>query len=347
MTAVRAQVDEDETPLPGASWTGDIARHRLGEPAATRRLVDRTHRGVARVSRGYPAVYFELADRGPESVLSLAHIVFCHLDSREYGRFPFSGRAPLDAFRQDRMPDRDCAFHSFSSRLSVTREVLRAQYAFNLRRHPEWREREELHQEVVEALRAECRTFPGRNPKYPRYGLKSWESVRAAKPGWNHDEAVRSLRRRAGWSVAARVQIVLAMKGAPMYPGEVSRVLQDADVAPGGAHVEADDRGREDALDAILAVRRRVADAWSALEPSDRVLLRCLIEGRSGKEIMEAVPELSSPVQVSRALKALTGQFVAALAPEGEGAARGLRPKEVADLLLPVLLAIPGVEESA
>jgi hypothetical protein len=337
-------VDEDDSD-PGATWVGDIARHRLGAPDATRGLVSRTCRGVTRVSRGYPAVYFELAERGIESTQSLAHTVFCYLDRREYGRHPFAGRTPLDAFRTEDMADRECRYHAFDARLSVTRETMRAQYAFNLRRHPEWKEREEVHQEVVAALRAECREFAGRNPRYPRYGLRSWESVRAPKPSWNHDEAVRTLRRRTGWSVSARVQIVLSLKGAPMYPGEISRVLQDADVAPGGGVVDPDLRGGQPDVDAILGVRRQVAHAWSTLNPDERVLLRCLIDGLSGKEIMARVPTLQSAVAVSRALKALTQRFVLALSPEG--AARELRPKEVADLLLPVLLAMPGMDVSA
>ncbi len=334
-------------PSRGDSWQDDIARHRLGEPRATRGLVERTHRGVSRVSRGYPAVYFELADRGPESLQSLAHTVFCSLDSREYGRHPFAGRAPFDAFVQEDMPDRECGYHAFDARLSITRETLRAQYAFNLRRHPEWLEREELHQEVVAALREECRPFPGRSPRYPRYGLRSWEGVRAPKPSWNHDHAVSTLRRRSGWSVSARVQIVLSLKGAPMYPGEISRVLQDADVAPAGGMVEPDERGQRSDVDAILSVRQRVSDALAALDADERRLLRCLIEGISGREIMERVPALHSPVAVSRALKALCGRFVAALADLGAGEGRDLRPAEVADLLLPVLLALPGMEGSS
>ena len=337
-------MEPDENPPPGDSWVGEVVRHRLGEPGATRGLVARTHRGVTRVSRGYPAVYFELADRAPESLQSLAHTVFCRLDGRRFGRHPFADRRPFDAFVQEAMADRECRYHAFDSRLSITREVLRAQYAFNLRRHPEWQERSELHREVVEALRAECVEFPGRNPRYPRYGLRSWEDVRAPQPSWNHDEAVRTLRRRSGWSVSARAQIVLALKGAPMYPGEVSRVLQDADVAPAGRELDGREPAAPKDVDAILAVRRRVAQAWGALEPEDRGLVRCLIEGLSGDQIMVRVPSLKNAVAASRALKAVTGRFVAALVPEGEGAPRDLRPREVADLLLPVLLAMPGME---
>ncbi len=340
-------VDRDETPPPGDTWRGDIARHRLGEPGATRRLVERTHRGVTRVSRRYPAVYFELADRGEDSVRSLAHTVFCHLDARVYGRHPFADRAPLDAFVQERFSDRECRYHAFDARLSITREALRAQYAFNLRRHPEWQERQELHGEVVQALRAECRTFPGRNPRYPRYGLRSWTGVRPPKPGWSHEDAVRTLQRRSGWSVAARVQIVLSLRGAPMYPGEISRVLQDAAVPAGGGAIDPDDRGTREDVDAILAVRRRVLSAWAALDAEERALMRCLIDGLSGREIMERVPRLNSPVAVTRGLKAVTGRFVAALADEAGGERHDLRPNELAELLLPVLLALPGLEGSA
>ena len=67
------------------------------------------------------------------------------------------------------MADGQCRYHSFNARLSVTRETLRQQYSHNVRRHPAWLQREELHKEVVAVLKEECAPFPGRHPNWPRY----------------------------------------------------------------------------------------------------------------------------------------------------------------------------------
>ena len=279
--------------------------------------------------------------------MSLVHHVFADLDGRTIGRFPFSGRTPYDAYLAEGMADGPCRYHSFSARLSVAREALRQQYAHNVRRHPAWLRREELHREVMEALQEECATFPGRHPKWPRYGLPAWpDGLRPIRPDWNPDAMVRILSRRGGWSVPARVQMVLAKHGAPMYPGAISRLLQDASIDP-GAFESADTLGAlAGDRDDRAAVRQAALDAYASLTDVERALLSLLLAGRPYREIPAELPELSNPTAITRALERICDRVLARVltqigaAPED---AAGLRPKEAAELLLAVLLGIPGI----
>jgi hypothetical protein len=355
------------------AWVERIAGHRKGQAAPTRELLWDTLRFVARVSRRYPPVYFELCERNDESLESLGHHVFARLDGRAFGRFPFSGRVPFDAFLEDLLPDRDVRWHSFESRLSVTREALREQYAFNVRHHPDWAERERLHREVVAALREVAVAFPGRSPRWPRWGLPSWgQAPRGPRADWDREETVRLLSRREGWPVESRVQLVLARHGAPMYPGAISALLQDASVrgarvdrvvedesggtgegwdgalsgAAGGAAANSEPGALEPAR---LTVRRRVAEGWAALLSEERELLALLVAGRPYREIVERVPRYRDPSAVTRALaricEGLLRRVVEALdeSRAGSGAAEELRPQQVAELIFPLLLDLPDV----
>ncbi len=279
---------------------------------------------------------------------SLVHHVFADLDGRIIGRFPFAQRTPYDAYVAEAMADGACRYHSFSARLSVAREALRQQYAHNVRRHPAWLKREELHREVVAALTEECAPFPGRHPKWPRYGLRAWpDGLRPVRADWNPDEMIRVLRRRGGWSVSARVQIVLAKHGAPMYPGAISRLLQDASVDP-GAFESADELASADEgdRDDQSAVRTAAVQAYAALTDVERSLLSLLLAGRPYKEIPAELPELANPTAITRALERICDAFLGRVLTQ-VGASRDdttpLRPKAAAELLLGVLLTVPGI----
>lgn len=324
-----------------------IRRHRAGDGRASADLLDDCHHGVRRVARPYPASYFELGERSDESMTSLVHTVFTCLDRRVYGRFPFRQRTPFDAYAEDAMTDRETRWHSFDARLSVARETLRDQYAANLRQMPLLAERDALHRQVVEALRSECRTFPGRNPRYPRYGLASWpDGLRPIRGDWSADRVVRLLRARGGWSVPARCQLVLERRGAPMYPGEISALLQDAAVAPLAA-LPAEEHSGSTPNDAErLPVRRAAADLFMSLAEDDRRLLALLLQGAPYRVISERVPSLRNATAITRALGRICDRFldgVIAAFELPDGSRPQLRPQQVAELLLPILVELPAV----
>ncbi len=339
---------------PATRWIDGIARHRAHDGAASRQLLRDAKAAVGRVSRRYPAVYFELGERSDESVESLGHRVFAFLDGRVYGRFPFSGRTPFDAYVAERTDDDSVRYHSFSARLSITRESLRDQYAFNVRHHPEWAERERLHRAVVAALKETCRPVAGRSPRWPRYALTSWgDRARQPRADWNRDDVVRILARRGGWPVASRVQLVLARRGAPMYPGAVSSLLQEADVAHSDTDIDPDQLARDSsegaAKAARLLVRQHLAAAWSALGVDDQALLLALLAGRPYREIVEASPRFRDPSAVTRALAKLCSQLLAPLCAalgEGGGGVSALRPQQQAELLFGALAELPTVREA-
>lgn len=330
------------------TWVSWIAEHRRHAPSASRRLLDACARGVRTVSRRYPGVYFELGYRTDEAVESLVHRVFTDLDGRVFGRHPFQERTPYDTFVDRSMADDRCRYHSFDARLSVTREALRQQYRHNVRRHPAWLRREELHREVVEVLERDCVPFPGRHPRWPRYGLPSWtDALRPQNPGFDPEGVVGLLRRRSGWSVSAQVQIVLSKRGAPMYPGEISRLLQDATVAPDSFEAS-DELGSPDGTTPAdqLAIRRAAAEAYAALSPAERSLLGLLLAGRPYKEIPSEIPELNNPTAITRALQRICEGFMqrllAQLGARHDETTR-LRPKAATELLLGVLVTVPQV----
>ena len=276
--------------------------------------------------------------------------MFVRLDGRRFGRFPFNDRIPFDAFVAEQMPDSDVRWHSFDARLSVAREILREQYAFNVRRHPEWAAKDALHKDVVAALKAEFPTWPGRSARYPRYGLSSWPGgPRTVRPDWDRDEVLRIVTRRANWPLTSRVELVLARRGAPMYPAAISTILQDADVAHADSSVDPDALsapGAEATLEGTLAVRRVVAERWAALSEDEQLLLTLLAAGRPYREVVEEVPSFHDPSSVTRALARICDRFITAVVDalgEAIGPTEALKPKQQAELLFGVLAELPQV----
>ncbi len=329
-------------------WLDRIAAHRDGQLHASGGLLARTRSEVARLSRRYPAVYFELGDRSAESVDSLAHRVFTNLDVRAYGRFPFSKRTPFDAFLQEQMDDGQVRYHSFDSRLSVTRESLREQYAFNVRHHPEWAERERIHREVVAFLKESARPFPGRSPRWPRYGLSSWSDGPRSPRNWDREDVVRILARRSGWPVASRVELVLAKRGVPMYPGAISSLLQEAELSGQPLPPPPDaDSSEGSARAARLLVRQTLAIGWRALEPDERTLLVKLLAGTPYREVVQSMPSYRDPSAVTRALARLCSRLLAPLCEGLGGEGLGsLRPQQQAELLFAALVELPEVRRA-
>ncbi len=331
-------------------WTHRIAAHRSGHAAASRTLLTDTLRATGRLGRRYPGVYFELCRRDDDSVTSFGHRVFVRLDGRRFGRFPFSDRTPFDAYLEDDFEDRDVRWHSFDARLSIAREVLREQYAFNVRRHPEWAAKDQLHKGVVATLKDGFPTWPGRSARYPRYGLEAWPAgPRTVRRDWDRDEVVRIVARRAAWPLRTRIELVLARHGAPMYPAAISSILQDADVASSDSSLDPDQLGRaDDAVEQCMSVRRIVAERWEALETDEQRLLALLVAGRPYREIVELVPRFRDPSAVTRALGRICARFIADLADtlggertDPDGAP--LKPKQQAELLFGVLVELPQV----
>ena len=131
-------------------------------------------RHVARVARPYPDAYFVLGARNEEAIDDLGNRAFTSCASIEKGRFPFSGRTPFGSFVEEQFDGRTIRYHSFYAKLSITREMLRDDYAHNLRRNPVLRWRAELYADIGAIVKAHCEPVPqGRGVPEPQ---RTWSA---------------------------------------------------------------------------------------------------------------------------------------------------------------------------
>jgi HAMP domain-containing protein len=314
----------------------ELVGRYVEEDAGAAQLRDRVGRHVHQVARRYPDAYFELGRRTPEALEGLADRVFTVCARVPKGRFPFQGREPFQAFVEERFDDPPIRYHSFYARLSITRELLRDDYAFNIRHDPTLRWRDELHRAVGQALKARCEAVDEGPGAWRRWRIPG-RHLAAARPL----EEVRQ-RLAAGdprRPVEALVEEALALAGRPLSHSQVSNLLADA---LGGPPDELAPEVEEAGVTDRMAVRAAVLSAWEALGDEDRALLAALARGDSYDALIARVPGLRDRSAVSRAVSRCGEGFVARVVQQlGDGdASPSTTPKELVERVVAVLFEI-------
>lgn len=258
---------------------------------------------VRAVSRPYPPAYFALGEKSDHSVADLGHRVFTVCAAVEKGRFPFLGRVPFAAYVEERMDGRAVRYHSFRAKISITREILRDDYARNVVRDPELRWRAELHQAVGAALKDCARSRPqgrGQPPVWelvdagPRVVLR-WDRLRDHLQEHRH-EGTPALVRRA------------LRRGGPASHHRLSSLLAEVVERPPLDTVHGEEAPVD--LPTRLALRGAVRRAWEELAPDDQALLTAVVRGQSYDELVARDGRFAHRVAVSRAVKRCGDHFV-------------------------------------
>ena len=117
-------------------------------------LLGEFQRHVAWVTRSYPDAYFVLGRKNDDAVSDLGNRVFTSCARVEKGRFPFQGRRPFRCYVEEGFDGRAIRYHSFYAKLSITREILRDDYARNLSRDPVLKWRATLYKDIGRVLKA-------------------------------------------------------------------------------------------------------------------------------------------------------------------------------------------------
>lgn len=259
-------------------------------------LLAAVHREVRVVSRPYPPAYFALGQKSEQSVADLGNRVFTVCAAVEKGRFPFLGRVPFAAYVEERMDGRAVRYHSFRAKISITREILRDDYARNVVRDPELRWRAELHRAVGVALRDCARSRVQGRGQPPVWDLE--DAGPRVLLRWDRLREHLVEHRQEG--TAALVRRALA-RGGPASHHRLSSLLAEVVEPPALDAVPA----AEDAVDlpTRLALREAVRGAWQELAPEDQALLTALVRGDSYDELVARDGRFAHKVAVSRAVK--------------------------------------------
>lgn len=268
-------------------------------------LLSEFMRHVARVARPYPDAYFVLSQKNSDAVDDLGHRAFSICASVEKGRFPFSGRAPFTAYVEEQFDGKTIRYHSFYAKISITRELLRDDYAFNLRRNPVLRWRAELYADIGAILKATYEpVVQGRGvpPKWQPSGTGS--GLRMLQP----PEVVQArLSQLEQPSLDTLVHEAIAQCG-PMTQSRLTNMLEAVIGAPSDFQPEATPI-EENTADR-MGVRTAIAEAWTALEPADQGLVIALSKGASYEELISGHPSLNNKVSVSRAVSRVGQLFL-------------------------------------
>ena len=256
----------------------------------------------------------------------LAHRVYTTCVRVPKGRFPFLGRPPFSACAAEDMDGRAIRYHSFYARLSITRELMRADYAHNLSSDPRLAWRAALYGEIGDVLAEVAVKTPGAPPRWQLAGptpVRSEEVViDLLRASSNHDvpTLVERALRLGGPRTQSRLCVILeAVIGAPAAPEAEEEATDDGDLLERGA------------------VRATVLEAWRALPPDEQALLRLLAEGRTYDEVCAALPRYAHKVAVNRALERIGDVFVGRLCARLGVERAALPPKALLERVLDVL----------
>lgn len=294
-----------------------------------RALLTEVLRQVASVARPYPDAWFALGRKHAEAIADLGARVYTTCARTPKGRFPFSGRTPFRAYALESFDGRAIRYHSFYAKLSITRELLRADYAHNLSSDPRLVWRADLYGEIGDHLRLTAERIPGAPPRWRLDGISAVRSETAL---------VDLLLSRPERVVPTLVDRALRL-GGPRSQSHICRVLEAVIGAPPGPEA-AEETHSEDLL-SRGAVRAAVLGGWSALPEEDRALLRAIIGGESYDEVCARLPQYAHRVAVTRALERIGEHFVERLAGElGAPEASRPPPKALLELVLDVLDSI-------
>lgn len=302
-------------------------------------LLTEFERHVAHMTRPYPDAYFTLGQKSEEGVRDLTDRSFTACARITKGRHPFAGREPFRACVEERFDGRAIRYHSIYARLSITREILRDDYAKNIVRDPVLRWRADLYSRIGRVLKEHAVPSEGR-PR--RWALANSGPVRMLPP-----EVIETRLRESGERDVEALTLAALRSMGSATQSNLARLLGDVLGGPADARTMAvyDDAimGSHDRqVDERLAVRQAVLAAWSDLDEDGRALLHALARGDSYDEVIAAHPRLRNRVAVSRAIARVTGGFVKRIQQDlGITEAAG-RPREVAECIAAVLAEIRG-----
>jgi hypothetical protein len=253
---------------------------------------------VRHVTRRYPDAYFELGQRTDASVGGLADRVFTVCARIEKGRFPFMGRVPFVAFVEEDFEDAPIRYHSFYAKLSVTRELMREDYAFNVRRDPVLRWRDDLHRSVGRILRDVA------EPAGPRRWRLKGQGLARPRP---EEVVVERLRGMGTQDLERLVPQALQELAVPVHHSRLSNLLAQVVHPPSTLEPQADET--QSPSDQI-AVRQALLEGWALLSAEERELFLSLARGEAYEDLIARVPAYKSRVAVSRAAKRVGQVFV-------------------------------------
>ncbi len=301
-----------------------------------RALLETFGRHVATVCRPYPDAYFALGRKNSEAVDDLAHRAFTTCARVEKGRFPFMGRTPFVAFVQEQFEGRAIRYHSFYAKLSITRELLRADYAHNLSSDPRLAWRADTYAEIGDTLRRVARKQPRGPGLAARWELPGLSGTRAS------EALVPLLARLPERDVPTLVTEALR-RGGPRTQAELAVIVEDVLGAPPSVReMTRPEPIRDQDADVARSIRAAIVDAWRSLDASDRELLQALSEGLSYDEICERHPRFAHKVAVNRAVERISKGFITrVLARTGGEAAERPAHRELMELVLDVIESMP------
>jgi hypothetical protein len=289
-------------------------------------------RHVKQATGRYPNAYFELGQKTPEAVEGLADRSFTVCARVAKGRFPFCARTPFATYVEERFDDPTIRYHSFYAKLSITRELLRDDYAFNVRRDPVLRWKDDLHRQVGKWLRENATSTDTIKGGHARWALP------ASGPNLVRNESIVLEKLKAQPSRELEVLLPAALKlfGQAISHSRLSNWMAEILEAP----------AQEEAMETSSLpplhrnIREAVAEAWNDLTANERALIGALARGDDYDTLVANVPGLRDKSSVSRAVKSCGGQFIQAIhkamgIPMQSAAAT---PKEVLERVVEVLL---------
>jgi hypothetical protein len=306
------------------AWIDDFLE-RGGHAEA---LLGAFQRSTARLVARYPDCWFELGTRSDDAIEGLTNRAFTACARVPKGRFPFQDRTPFRTYVAEQFDDRAVGYHTFWARLSITRELLRDDYARNIRRDPVLRWRDQLHREIGKILPDIATLTPG-----------GWASAatgpRRVLP---NEEVIRQLRGES-LPLAARVGRALTLLGRPIPHSQLTNLLADALNAPAP---ELGTEATEPTTAETQDIREAVLSAWLALDPDARSLLAALCRGDDYDAIIARSPNLRDRSAVSRAMRRISERFTTqvAVALGAEIDAVHATPRTLLEHVLDVLLPL-------
>ncbi len=275
-------------------------------------LLEHLRRLLAHMTRNYPPVWFPDGRKDAEGVVDLCHRCFVVCARVEKGRFPFKGRRPFACFVEEGHEGSQIAYHTVYAKLSVARELMRDDYAVNLRQNPEWRERAKVYANLGPVLEELARTGRIVHEAGSAKSLGVWAlSGGGLRSMVSRERLALELRAARGEELGALVVRALT-RGGPMGRSELANLIGESmfEGDLGEAQLDAED------AELKLSLRRTVLRVWTELGESERGLLRVIGRGGSYEELVAPVGPFPHKVAVSRALAKVGGRFLESLGPE-------------------------------
>ena len=295
-------------------------------------LLAEFRRGVASATRSYPDAWFSLGRKTPEAVDDLSHRVFTVCARVSKGRYPFMGRVPFLAYVEEHMDGSTIRYHSFYAKLSITREILREDYASNLVRNPVLRWRAQLYDKVGAVLREHAEPVGASKPPMWRPRGPGLSRVRPL------DVVEEDLRVASTQDVSTLVLRALRQTG-PISQSRLTALIGEVVRAPAEDPVESVHEELDPAT--TLVVRQAVVAAWAALDLESRALLVAVARGEAYDSLLARFPAFRHKVALTRAVQRCNETFLSRVAAAlGQDTSVALPPQQLAEAILDVLVEI-------